>query len=182
MHATRGHPLSHPRSWKFVVSCFFSFASLALRLEAPTYYTCARSFILFALYDPMPNNKLGTAFWGNFYRIDNESDKYSEEKLKAEVASLGVQTELEQAGKTIDMDELRTNLLRGRRVPPRVRRAPRGRRTGGRRARSRREGKQSQRRMLGSVAAWATVQDERLVLRYACLLCVLCVKFTPALV
>ena len=32
--------------------------------------------------------KLGTEFWGNFYRLD--SDKYTEETFREELASVGV--------------------------------------------------------------------------------------------
>ena len=42
---------------------------------------------------------LGDAFWGQFYRLDN--DKYTEEKFRELVAALGLQTKLEVDGRTV---------------------------------------------------------------------------------
>ena len=56
--------------------------------------------------------KLGLNFWAQWYRIDKlGAGPHTEEKLKGEVRSLGLQTRLEHEGTTISMSQLRDNLL-----------------------------------------------------------------------
>ena len=55
--------------------------------------------------------KLGDSFWGNFYLIDEASERHSVAALREAVKNLGIQTTLERAGTEITLDVLRANML-----------------------------------------------------------------------
>ena len=58
----------------------------------------------------MGKSSLGPGIWGQWYRVDK--DKRTEQVMRDEVAKLGLQTELESQDSTIDIHELRENMLR----------------------------------------------------------------------
>ena len=58
----------------------------------------------------MGKSSLGPDIWGQWYRVDK--DKRTEQVMRDEVAKLGLQTELESQDSTIDIVELRGNMLK----------------------------------------------------------------------
>ena len=54
--------------------------------------------------------KLGADFWANFYRLD--IDTYTEKAFRDEVATLGIQTKLQEGDSTITLKELQDNMVK----------------------------------------------------------------------
>ena len=57
----------------------------------------------------MGKSNLGPEFWGQWYRVDKTT--YTEEALRQEVKTLGIQTTLVAGDNTITMEQLQSNML-----------------------------------------------------------------------